>query len=335
MKHEEFAFLNQQLAEMLRSGIPLEGALKRLAETLQAGALRTELDQLGADLAQGTPLREAITRRQLPDLYVRMLQAGGASQDLPGLLTLLADHYRRVGNLWTRLKALMIYPVIVYGFAIIVMVAITWIANHLGNDVIGELVGGSWQASALLPQYTLTLWLPVFWLAALGILLALAVIIPASRDWLRWRLPGFKEAHLARFASTMRLLLRGGTDLPQALTLARDMEGRGQMAREIELWQGRLAAGEGKLSRTAQPSVVFPPLFTWLIAEGGKDLADGFGRAAETFAERARYRIEMLLHAALPVAVLVLGLLILAQLTPVARALTMMLNMLGDTGGLE
>ncbi len=242
MKHEEFAFLNQQLAEMLRSGIPLEGALKRLTETLRAGSLRAELDLLGADLAKGVPLREAITRRQLPELYVRMLQAGGASQDLPGLLSLLADHYRRVGNLWIRLKALMVYPAIVYGFAIGVMATITWIAAHLGNTAFGELLGTSWQASGMLPQYALTLWLPVFWLATLGVLLALAVVIPASRDWLRWRLPGFKEAHLARFASTMRLLLRGGTDLPQALALARNMEGRGQMARELDLWQGRLAA---------------------------------------------------------------------------------------------
>lgn len=332
MKHEEFAFLNQQLAEMLRSGIPLEGALKRLTETLQAGALRTELDQLGADLAQGISLREAIARRQLPDLYVRMLQAGGGpSQDLPGLLTLLADHYRRVGNLWTRLKALMVYPVIVYGFAIVVMAAITWLAGHLGDSVFIELTGMS--GSAMAEQYTLVLWLPVVWLTALGCCFALAVAMPASRDWLRWRLPGFKEAHLARFASTMRLLLRGGTDLPRALTLARAMEGRGRMARELEVWQGRLASGDGKLDQVARASTVFPPLFTWLITAGGDDIADGFGRAAETFAERARYRIELLLHAALPVAVLVLGVLIVAQLTPVLRALTTMLNLLGGVDG--
>jgi len=30
MKQDEFAFFNQQLAAMLRDGLPLEGALRRL-----------------------------------------------------------------------------------------------------------------------------------------------------------------------------------------------------------------------------------------------------------------------------------------------------------------
>jgi type II secretory pathway component PulF len=335
MKLEEFAFLNQQLAAMLRSGIPLEGALRRLVETMQTGPLRAELERLGADLEQGVPLREAVSRRELPDLYVRMLQIGPQSQDLPGILTLLADHYRRVGNLWTRLKALMVYPVIVYVFALMVMAAITRILSVLTREDMFQLVQGGFYGTSVAPTNFLLIWLPVFWFAALGGLFALAVLVPASRDWLRWRLPGFKEAHLARFASTMRLLLHAGTDLPQALKLARGLEGGNRIGREIQQWEGRLADGEAKLGRVAQASIVFPPLFTWLVSEGGADLADGFGRAAETFGERAQSRIEMLLHAALPVAVLVLGLLIVAQLTPVARSLILMLNMLGDVGGMD
>ena len=58
MKYDELAFFNQQLAAMLRDGMPLEGALRRLCEDMRAGPLRSELQALEAELAKGTPMAE-------------------------------------------------------------------------------------------------------------------------------------------------------------------------------------------------------------------------------------------------------------------------------------
>src|SRR5581483_4491224 len=110
MNYDELAFFNQQLAAMLRDGIPLEGALRQLSAGMQDGPLRTEMEQLHADLTAGTPLREALGRRRLPAFYVRMVELGARSNDLPGVLTLLADYYHRTNALWSRLKGLMVYP---------------------------------------------------------------------------------------------------------------------------------------------------------------------------------------------------------------------------------
>src|SRR5256885_7805883 len=49
MKLEELAFVNQQLAGMLKSGIPLEGALRQLCANMRRGQLRVELEALEAD----------------------------------------------------------------------------------------------------------------------------------------------------------------------------------------------------------------------------------------------------------------------------------------------
>ena len=95
MKLDEFAFFNQQLAAMLRDGIPLEGALRRLCQEMRAGSLRTELQTLEADLAKGTPMADALKGRQLPELYKRMIMVGVKSGDLPGALTMLADYLQQ------------------------------------------------------------------------------------------------------------------------------------------------------------------------------------------------------------------------------------------------
>ena len=99
MNYDEFAFFNQQLATMLRDGIPLEGALKQLCQGMRAGPLRGELKLLEADLATGTPLAEALSRRELPEFYRRMLELGVRSNDMPGVPTLVADHYHRTNAL--------------------------------------------------------------------------------------------------------------------------------------------------------------------------------------------------------------------------------------------
>ena len=52
MSYDEFAFFNQQLAAMLRDGMPLEGALKELCAGMRTGTLRSEIEQLEAEQAK-------------------------------------------------------------------------------------------------------------------------------------------------------------------------------------------------------------------------------------------------------------------------------------------
>ena len=66
MSYDELAFFNQQLAAMLREGIPLEAALKQLSSGMRTGSFRAELEELQDDLARGTPLADALKRRSLP-----------------------------------------------------------------------------------------------------------------------------------------------------------------------------------------------------------------------------------------------------------------------------
>lgn len=328
MNYDEFAFLNQQLAGMLKSGIPLEGALSQLCGSLRDGTLRKELELLQADLAAGKPLRDALPVRKLPELYSRMVLIGAQGNSLPAMLTLLADYYRQRNTLWTRLKGLMVYPAIVLVASLCLSLLFLWLYSQLYQGIFETLFAGR-----VLPvSYPGLLWLPVCWLAAAAVLFGMAVSIPSWRNWLRWRLPGFRESSLAQFASTMRLLLSSGGQLREAVALLQTMEKGTELGTELGLWQQRLAAGNARIHDFAGGSRIFPRLFIWLVEQGGEDLAAGFTRATELYCERARYRVEMLLYAALPVAVLCLGGMIFFQLFIVLRLITGGLDFLGDPG---
>lgn len=317
MKNDEFAFFNQQLAAMLRDGIPLEGALRRLCEEMRRGALRDELQALEADLAKGTPIADALAARRLPELYKRMMLVGVKSGDLPGALTMLADYFQRQNNVWTRLKSMMTYPLIVMFAAFLISMAIALLWNCAIGPSFREMFYGM---NIKLPKATLIAFatLRSIWVfpAVLGVLFLLATAIifqPALRGRFLWRLPAFKEATVSRIASALSLLLKNGVPFPEAVGLVEQLENSAAAAADLQQWRKRLAAGIAKFSEVAGANRMIPPLFVWVVASAGENLTAGFNRAAEIYHARALYRTEVALFSVLPFASLCLGAIVISQ----------------------
>jgi type II secretory pathway component PulF len=319
MKLDEFAFFNQQLAAMVREGIPLEGAMRQLSAGMQRGELRAEIEALEADLGRGTPLAQALESRTFPKLYCRLLVAGTRGQDLAKFLSRIADHYHEQHLLWTRLKALMTYPVLVlvavFGLSLLVQTFVTQVYGEDPGALALDVFEGRdlpWLTAMALPLLANAWIFPVGFGAVLFAVLGI-LGIPGVREQVLWRLPAFREAALSRIAGTLSLLLERALPLPEAVKAVEDLEQGTQAAIELREWRERLAQGETELSRMTAGGRFFPPLFGWLASQGGASLAEGFRRAGEVYRARAAARTEIMMHAALPVAVLTLGVLIALQ----------------------
>ena len=95
MNTEELAFVNRQLAGMLKSGIPLEAGLKKMTESMSSGRLKDQLGQLGTRLEKGQAVEQAVEGLDLPDTYKRLLvlgQAFGLDRSLVGFVE--AQHFQ-------------------------------------------------------------------------------------------------------------------------------------------------------------------------------------------------------------------------------------------------
>ena len=317
MKLDEFAFFNQQLAAMLRDGIPLEGALRRLCQEMRAGSLRTELQSLEADLARGVPMADALKPRQLPELYKRMILVGVKSGDLPGALTMLADYFQRQSSIWMRLKSMMVYPLIVMFIAFLISAGLAFLWTCVIGPSMGEVFGGM---GVRLPAATIFAFstLKVIWVfpVVLGFMFLIAVSVvfmPGLRGRFLWWLPAFKEAGVSWIGASLTLLLKNGVNLPDAIGLAEQLETSTAAAADLHQWRKNLAAGAAKFSEVAAINRIIPPLFVWIVAGAGEDLAAGFNRAAEIYHSRALYRTEVALYSVLPIASLFLGVIVLSQ----------------------
>jgi len=240
MKHDEFSFFNQQLAAMLRDGIPLEGALRRLCQEMRAGELRDELSALENDLGKGVPMAEALAPRQLPELYKRMIMIGIKGGDLPGALTMLADYFQRQNTVWTRLKSMLTYPLIVMCLAFLVSLLLAFMWSCVIGPSFKDMFGGM---GIRMPGATIFAFetLNAVWAfpVALGILfigLLAIMLLPNLRGKYLLRVPAFKEATVARIASSINLLLKNGVSLPDAIRLTEKLETNPAMVADLRKW---------------------------------------------------------------------------------------------------
>jgi len=339
MNTDEFAFFNQQLAAMLRDGLPLEGSLRQLSGSMQNGELRTELQSLANDLSQGISLPDALPKRRLPVLYQRLLIAGSNGNDLPGTLTLVADYYQRQHTLWTRLKGLMVYPVLLliasFGLSVLLwqltsrVVFPAWWESIMGLGEGRPLPGATRMALPLLENS---------WVFPLMFTIPLVVVLvlwlrPQLRQRIFDLLPAFREARLAQTAGAAALLLKSGSTLPDTLGLLADFQPKGRLRDELATWQRNIAAGVTRFSAVASGSRFVPPLFIWLVDSCGEDIRAGFSQAAEIYEARSAARSELLLYAALPVSVLAVGAVVMLQGYLIATSYLVFIDLLNGLGG--
>ena len=336
MKYDEFAFFNQQLAAMLRDGIPLEGALQRLCQEMRRSPVRDELHALEAELARGTPIAEALKPRQLPELYKRMILVGVKSGDLPGALTMLADYFQNQNNVWTRLKSMMTYPLIVMFVAFVVSLALAFFWTCIIGPSFGDMFGGMGIRMPAATEFALaslkSIWVFPFTLGVLFLLMCAIVFLPAMRGKFLWRLPAFKEATVSRIGSSLALLMKNGVPLPEAIGLVEQLETSSAAAADLQQWRSRISAGAVKFAEIATGNRLVPPMFVWIVASAGEDVTAGFSRAAEIYHSRAIYRTEVALFSVLPIASLFLGALVISQAFLVISMFLPLISMLNNLG---
>jgi len=329
---DELTFANRQLADMLKSGVPLEGSLHQLCSTMSRGALRGEFEALERDLTQGTPLEKALDNRKLPELYVKMIKVGIQSNNLPEVLTMLADYYSRVNNLQTRLKGLLVYPAI----TLVVMLALTLFVAYVNQNLVADMFFNDSELSALVSSTlnsfwsTVMIWSPVYLIVLLVVCFIVCLGSGRIRNSLRWQLPGFREASLSQIASCMNIMLRGGCTLDESLLLVQQMEKDNPAGEELAQWHERLASGQGKIREIAQPGKVFPLEFIWMLGTDEEKLVRGFERTAELYYDREKQRARMLLQGVVPTAIVTLGGVAALQFIPLLQALTTMMEHMGS-----
>ncbi len=276
----DLALLTRQLATLVQSNLPLDEALQAAAQQSRSGRIKGTLLQVRSRVAEGHTLAYAMGEfpQVFNEMYRAMVKAGEHAGFLGPVLEQLADYTEQRQYTGQKLKMAMIYPFILVGVAIAVVVA-------LMVFVVPELVGIFAHSRRELPLLTKGLIAASDFFRDYGmwLLVGLVALVLIARRLLRnprrrkrWhsfllRVPGLSRLVIAldtaRFASTLSILMASGVPLLEALRIA------GQVLTNLVLQQDTKLVAESveegsSLNRALQQSGHFPPMMVHMVASG-------------------------------------------------------------------
>lgn len=118
----DIAIVSRQLATMMKSGVPLVGALSIMATGQANPRLGKVLTDVKDDLSAGLSLNEALGKHpmQFDDLYRNLVKAGEGAGVLDTVLDTVATYKERMESLKGKIKKALFYPMAVIAVAMIV-----------------------------------------------------------------------------------------------------------------------------------------------------------------------------------------------------------------------
>lgn len=337
----ELALFSQQLARLLKAGLPLDRALEILA-SLAGSRLAGQVVQRTLDgVRDGASLAEAMARqeRAFPQAYVSMVRAGEAGGALQGVLARVAEFLTRSEAMRQRVVSSLIYP------ALLTVVAAVSVGIVL-VVVLPEFEPVFREAGATLPASTRLMMaagdgLGTYWWALLlGLILALLAwqhlmaqpAVAARRDRMVLASPVVGSLvtrfEVSRFSRTLGTLLANGVAAPRALALCARTVGNQALAEAVDVVATRFKEGEA-LSEALARTGHFPPLATQLVRIGEETgrLEEMLQEIAEIYDGEVQRTLERLLALLVPGITVTMGALIALIIASVMAALISINNL--------
>ncbi len=331
IKRHEFLVFNQELATLLKAGMPLVQSLDILRSRLSNPVFKSVLDDVYEKVRGGTALSDAFAAHNdlFPPIYTASLMAGERAGNLDAVLRRFVSYSKTVDTVRSKTISAMIYPVILVALAvllvgIIVIKVVPTFAEFYGSFD-AQLPLSTRMIVALSDFLRAQFWLILIVVVGAAVAFYSWLKQPgrgAEFDRLMLKLPiiggSFHKFSTSQLARTLATLLQGGIPLVNALEIAASSSGNRYMGKELEVVVVRVREGQGfantLLERRVVPDVAIKMIevgeSTGALTEMLNSLADFYDEEIETEVARFVTLIEpaMLVFMGVVIAGIVLAL---------------------------
>lgn len=323
VSQNEVVHFTNELAALLKAGLPLERSLQALLEVTSGSGIKAVLSQVLRDLQSGKSLSEALSRhRVFSPLYISLVQAGETGGFLEVALTRLGEYLKTVSEFRSYLVTALIYPMILAGVGSLSLILMLIYVVPRFESFFKEM-GQTlyWSTSFLL---ALSNAFRSYWWAG-GLLLALAALLfirllrtPKGQmtvDRARLRAPFLgdltKRISAAFFAKTLGTLLNNGVPLVASLRVVTTSVPNRYLAQALKNVQTEVEKGQ-PLSALLKKVGMLPELFLQMVAIGEETghLGEMLLTAADSLENDARAAVRRMLALLEPILILVMSLVV-------------------------
>lgn len=320
VRSRDVLLFSQELAALLRAGLPLAESLAIMVERMDNPTLREAVRAILQEVRTGAPMSDAVARhRFFPRVYPACLKAGETSGDLAGMLSRFTDAQRVAVKARASLTAALVYPAFLlaallgtaaflllwvvpgfipffagFGQELPALTRVLLAAAEFGRDQLAWLAGGLAATALCLGVWSRTR-------RAGRLLDRWALRLPAVGEVLR--LYG-----VSQFSRALGTLLAGGMPLANAIPVAAGAVGNRHLRAAIEPSAGQVREGRSFVEALAESREI--PGFALQLVRVGEstgDLARMVSSVADFNDEVIENRVTILLSLLTPVVLLVLG----------------------------
>jgi general secretion pathway protein F len=319
----EVVHFTQELAALLKAGLPLDRSLQALLEVTSRPALKAILSQILRDLEGGKTLADALARHRIfSHLYVSLIQAGETGGFLEEALTRLADYLKRVSEFRSYLISALIYPMVLAAVGGLSMVLMLIYVVPRFEEFFKEMGQNLYWSTRFLLNLSAA-FRSYWWLGGLLLAGLVFLVVHLSRtprgqlalDRFKVKAPFLGDLNrrvaAAFFAKTLGTLLNNGVPLVPSLRVVISSVNNRYLSQSLEGVLGNVEKGQ-HLSGLLKKVGVFPELFLQMVGIGEETghLADMLLTSAESLESDARAAVQRLMAMLEPALILVTALVV-------------------------
>lgn len=324
VSQREIGMLTQQLAKLLRAGLPLDRALTILISVNDEARMQALLSRIQERVRGGASLADALEDQPgvFSRLYLNMIRAGEAGGSLEVVLERLAEFMARSKALKDTVTSALIYPLILLTVAgLSVVILLTYVVPQFQSlfEDAGQALPLSTQVVIVVGEALRSYW----WVGVALIVLLIGFFQrqlsrPETRyrwDRLFLRLPLIGDliakVEMARLARTLGTLLRNGVPLLTALSIVKEILTNRVLAEAVSEVAENLKAGQS-LAEPLMEQGAFPAMAVHMIRVGEEtgQLDDMLIQVADTYDDEVQTAVKRMLALMEPVLILGLGIVI-------------------------
>jgi len=323
VKAADLTVATRQLSTMISSGMSMLRSLYVLEEQVENDKLREAIVEIRKDVEGGIALSAALARHPdvFGELFVSMVAAGETGGILEETLLRVADQMEKDDALRRQVKAAMIYPSVIGGFALLVLLALVAFLVPVFEKVFEDF-GGE------LPTITkFTVWLSHLVTDRAYILVAAVVgVVWGFKKWkssesgqlawdrfkikIPWKIGStIHKVALARFSRTYSALIQAGVPALEAIEITGRTAGNKVVENAMIDVHNSVQAGGTIAAPMRKATGAFPLMVTQMISVGEETgaLDAMLAKIADFYEDEVAAAVKALTSILEPVMIIVVG----------------------------
>jgi len=276
LSNEELSVLCEQVALVLRAGLPVHDGVEALCENYKGTKFEQGFNTLTITVIETGSLATGFKEAGLfPDYLISMTEIGEKTGELDVVMEELSLYYEREAANRRSIKSALFYPLLlIVMMALIISVLVTQVLPIFEN------VYGSFDSGSSAGWMNIAVNFGKITLIVAGVLLLLVIILlvvlklDGSQKVLQWLQNTIKplrrleqKLSAARFASTLGMMLRSGFPLEESMELIESLFANKRLRQRVSQCRQKMEEGTAFPDAVGETGI-FEPLHCRMISVG-------------------------------------------------------------------